>query len=144
MPDQSWVPVWSHFGLILVPSLVPFWSQFGPSLVLVWSQSGPSLNPTWSQFGPSLVPVWLPSKIQTLGPLKNCRSRDFLQNPPIESSRNLHPRFCHFFTHAKSKSLLLHPLPKSRPWDPSKIVDLAICYKFHQSRAPETFIRQTW
>ena len=34
--------------------------------------------------------------------------------------------------------------PKSRPWDPSKIVDLAICYKFHQSRAPETFIRPTW
>ena len=43
-----------------------------------------------------------------------------------------------------SKSLLFHHLPKSRPWDPSKIVDLAICYKLHQSRAPETFIRPTW
>ena len=36
------------------------------------------------------------------------------------------------------------PLPKSRPWDPSKIVDLAICYNLHQSRALETFIRPTW
>ena len=33
---------------------------------------------------------------------------------------------------------------KSRPWDPSKKLDLAICYKFHQSRALYDLIWPTW
>ena len=56
----------------------------------------------------------------------------FKNNVFVFTSKKYENPYCSFY------------LLKNRPWNHVKSLDLAICYKFHQSRAPETFMRPTW
>ena len=73
------------------------------------------------------------------------RARREEQIPLNESSGNLNlTDFVNFFILFTSKKYenpyFSFYLLKNRPWNHVKSLDLAICYKFHQSRAPETQI----